>query len=110
MVVDRYHCVGGGLVTESRRPSCPWLTTAVGWRVFAVDDDGALIPPFVRRYWTEREQPRDVWQPGVNVARCLDADHDAPDEDCTCGFRATLVLKELLTAVARPFAGTSSVS
>ncbi len=82
----------------------------MGWRVFAVDDDGALIPPFVRRYWTEREQPRDVWQPGVNVARCLDADHDAPDEDCTCGFRATLVLKELLTAVARPFAGTSSVS
>ncbi len=76
------------------------MTTAIGWRVFSVDDGGALIPPFVRRYWRDREQPRDVWQPGTNRARCFDADHDAPDQDCTCGFRATLVLKELLAAVA----------
>ncbi len=84
--------------------------TATGWRVFSVDNDGALIPPFVRRYWTEQERPGDVWQAGTNVARCLIADHDAPDEDCTCGFRATLDLRELLAAVARPFAGTTSVS
>ncbi len=38
------------------------MTTAIGWRIFDVGDDGALIPPFVRRYWTEHEQPRDVWR------------------------------------------------
>ncbi len=80
------------------------LTTATGWRVFSVDDDGGLVPPFVRRYWQGRERPGDVWQPGVNVARCLVADHDAPAEECTCGFRATLDLEELLAGVARPFA------
>ncbi len=64
----------------------------------------------MRAYWAEREQPGDVWQPGVNVARCLVDDHDAPDENCTCGFRATLDLRELLPAVARPFADTRWVS
>ncbi len=68
------------------RPVTRSVTTAVGWRVFAVDGDGALIPPFLRRYWAEHEQPRDVWQAGTNRARCLDDDHDAPDENCTCRF------------------------
>ncbi len=82
------------------------VTSAVGWRVFSVDDDGTLIPPFVRRYLAEHERPGDVWQPGINLARCIVADHNAPDEGCTCGFRATLVLKELMAAVACPFANT----
>lgn len=77
------------------------------WRLFSLAAGGVLVPPFLARYWPNSSSPGDAWTPGVNVARCLAADHDPPVESCTCGFRGTVELPALLDAVtSRSFAGS----
>lgn len=80
------------------------ITGTVAWRAFTLADEGALIPPFVARYWPHAAEPWTV----VTVARCAAGiDHDAPAENCTCGIRGTADLADLLLALVRPFAGTT---
>ena len=67
-----------------------------GWRAFALDD-GRLLPPFQRRFFSDRlDATLDAWRPGVNVARCLVAEHLAPDPDCGCGLYVVNSLPALL--------------
>lgn len=71
--------------------------TVAGWRMFTLRDDGALLPPFVDRYWFDLASPAgEPWSQSATRARCLVSDHLAPDEGCTCGLRATEQLRELL--------------
>lgn len=67
-----------------------------GWRVDHVTDDGVLVAPVARRYWHELQRPEDVWQPGLNLARCLSHDHRAPDRGCACGIRALTSFQEVI--------------
>ena len=78
--------------------------TLTGWRAFALGMDGRLVAPFAARYWPDLD-PDHAW-PRDAVARCLTEDHPAPDPDCSCGYRATVVLSGLLKALAQPFAGS----
>jgi hypothetical protein len=74
----------------------------VGWRAFTVGEDGALISPFLQHFWPQADPG---WPTAEQTARCLAADHPAPDADCTCGLRAVVSYPELLKALERPFAG-----
>lgn len=73
------------------------------WRVFALDDNGVLIAPFVRRYWSTAEGAAEhfYWDSPRQVGWCVtgDEDHEVPDRDCTCGLRGITDLGELLRAV-----------
>jgi hypothetical protein len=82
------------------------MTEHVGWRVFALGDDGRLRPPFLLRYWKQHMHADDDWRTGVNLARCLVSEHEAPDPDCTCGLRAVVGLPEFLDAVGRRLASS----
>jgi hypothetical protein len=92
------------------------LTEVVGWRVFAVGDNGELLPPFTNRYWPESGQSTAAWGGlgarayWLTLAHCsAGGDHAAPAEGCTCGLRATVDLSELLAAVTqRQFTGSTS--
>ncbi len=47
--------------------------------------------------------------PRERAAKCIEHDHPAPAESCTCGSRATVDLSELLAAVTgRTFTGDSA--
>lgn len=76
-----------------------------GWRCFAADGD-SLVAPFMAHYWPKGGTHK--WLRGTNAAVCHAADHRAPAESCTCGFRATESLLELLQAVqGRKFLDTA---
>jgi hypothetical protein len=81
--------------------------TVAGWRAFGLGPAGELVAPFVVRYWPEMDTD-PAWPPEGAVARCLDQDHQAPAEGCTCGLRATLGLTDLIKALGRKFAGSST--
>jgi hypothetical protein len=78
----------------------------VGWRVFALGEDAALVPAF--QYWPAKPQAEEPWAAGWTHARCLaeagrerdHADDDVPHPDCSCGLHAVTDLAELLAAAA----------
>ena len=71
--------------------------------MFTLDPDGVLQPPFLYRYWPDKAQP---FTGRERAAKCIEHDHPAPAEGCTCGSRATVDLSELLAAVTgRTFTG-----
>ena len=79
----------------------------VGWRPFALADNGELLSPFLAQYWPDKAPPDwGAWSGATTRARCLASDHA---ENCACGLRATESLDELLAAVTvRRFAGSGS--
>jgi hypothetical protein len=69
-----------------------------GWRVFGRRGDD-LVAPFVAYIAavTGGSPDGDVWRRGPNFSRCkVGDDHLAPGDDCTCGFRGTESLAEML--------------
>lgn len=77
-----------------------------GWRVFSLKDDGELTSPYgsyLAAMMTSDDKASDdyAWRRGPNFARCRVSEHFVPDDDCTCGFRATEDLGELLAFVER---------
>ena len=71
-----------------------------GWRAFALDG-GRLLPPFGQYFFSQHlDVDRDAWRPGLNTARCLVAEHAAPDPDCTCGLHVVRSLPRLLQHLA----------
>jgi hypothetical protein len=54
--------------------------TAVGWRVFDVDLDGALGAPFTRRYWPAWVAAARPWSVDMTSASCPVAGQDASAE------------------------------
>lgn len=72
-------------------------TAAVGWRVFAVGEDGMLRAPWVNSQFGSDEREAD-WPEASVTARCLFSDHEAPDPACACGVYAVEDLHELLPA------------
>lgn len=55
------------------------IETIPGYRAWTLDDEGHLWPA------ANGNRP---WDPGVNVARCVGRDHDAPATNCSCGLYA----------------------
>lgn len=84
--------------------------TMLAWRVFELDGQ-RLLGPFTTYAGTAAQARIEAlreWVPGVNVARCYAEDHAAPASECTCGYRGTRDLRELLTACRRRLGGADA--